>query len=199
MSKECNGKFIVIEGIDKSGKSTLCKNLIEMLAHGTKQTVLLKSFPNRDSITGKVIDKYLNKKIQLNPQTIHLLFSANRWEEVQVYKDLKNKIIICDRYFLSGIAYTAAKGINLEWAKAPDMGLPVPDLIVFLDITAMETAKRSGYGDEKYDSICYQSKCYDLLKKMVFEHPNGVVIDANIKEDHLCKKVLNLILDLFDK
>ena len=54
-----------------------------------------------------------------------------------------------DRYYYSGIVYSAAKkrpDLSLQWAKAPEVGLPKPDLVIFLDVDT-ETAKaRGGFG-----------------------------------------------------
>jgi dTMP kinase len=50
----------------------------------------------------------------MNNQTIHLLFSANRWEESELIVDTLNQgiNIICDRYAYSGVAYSNAKGLD---------------------------------------------------------------------------------------
>jgi len=62
--------------------------------------------------------------------------------------------VICDRYSYSGAIYSAAKLnplLPFGWAYAPEVGLPKPDLIVFLDLSPENTAKRGGYGEEKYE------------------------------------------------
>merc|ERR1719251_247466 len=57
--------------------------------------------------------------------------------------------VFIDRYAYSGVAFSAAKpGLSLEWCKGPDKGLPQPDLVCFLDVSADEAAKRGGFGDE---------------------------------------------------
>ena len=70
MSK--TGKFIVLEGIDRSGKTTIVNHLASL--YNPSQSI---SFPNRKLITGKILDSYLNNSIDLNAQTMHLLFLAN--------------------------------------------------------------------------------------------------------------------------
>jgi dTMP kinase len=40
--------------------------------------------------------------------------------------------IILDRYAYSGVAFTSAKGLNFEWCKNSDKGLPKPDIVFFL-------------------------------------------------------------------
>lgn len=47
-----------------------------------------------------------------------------------------------DRYAYSGVAYTAAKGIPLEWCKTSDKGLPAPDMVFYLKISVEDAMKR---------------------------------------------------------
>ena len=48
---------------------------------------------------------------------------------------------ICDRYAYSGVAFSSAKGLDLDWCKACDSGLPAPDCVIYLDIPVEEAAK----------------------------------------------------------
>jgi dTMP kinase len=84
------GAFIVLEGLDRSGKSTQVDRLIERLRSNGKE-VRLQKFPgmpslllinrtDRSTSIGKMIDAYLSSKTDLEDHAIHLLFSANRWE-----------------------------------------------------------------------------------------------------------------------
>ncbi len=45
---------------------------------------------------------------------------------------MKGTNIILDRYAYSGVAFTSAKGLDLEWCKNSDKGLPKPDIVFFL-------------------------------------------------------------------
>ena len=43
--------------------------------------------------------------------------------------------IVCDSYSFSGVAFSGAKdGMNMEWLKGPEEGLPAPDRVIYLDI-----------------------------------------------------------------
>lgn len=102
------GALIVFEGLDRSGKSTQAKRLVERIASGGGQAVLLP-FPgmflvdglrwrllvlpvawssigiaDRKEPFGQVIDRYLRKEIDLCERALHLAFSANRWEKVRL-------------------------------------------------------------------------------------------------------------------
>lgn len=58
-------------------------------------------------------------------EVMHLLFSANRWAvAAKMREELDAGIdLILDRYSFSGIAYSMAKGIEKQWACAPEVGL----------------------------------------------------------------------------
>jgi dTMP kinase len=114
-----------------------------------------------------MINSYLQSSTSLSDQTIHLLFSANRWEKAEEIRDLiaKGYTIVCDRYYYSGMVYTSAKypdtspkKLDLQWCKNPEVGLPKPDLVVFLDLEAEEAEKRGGYGEEKYEEKSMQKR-----------------------------------------
>lgn len=53
--------------------------------------------------------------------------------------------------------------MSLEWARYPEIGLPLPDLCVFLDITPEAAAQRGGFGNEKYETSAMQMKVRELF------------------------------------
>lgn len=63
--------------------------------------------------------------------------------------------MVIDRYFYSGIVYSAAKGdptLGLEWARGMEVGLPLPDLCLFLDVAPGVVVGRGGFGGERYET-----------------------------------------------
>ena len=99
----------------------------------------------------------------MGDEAVHVLFAMNRWEakDVMVEKLTSGSHIVCDRYAYSGVAYTAAKGLDFDWCLNADRGLLEPDLIIYVDID-LETAKnRGGYGEERYEKIEFQEKVRD--------------------------------------
>lgn len=73
------GAFILFEGVDRCGKTTQVGMLKEYLAKSRESEQI--RFPERKSAVGQLIDSYLQSNSNLNDQSIHLLFSANRWEQ----------------------------------------------------------------------------------------------------------------------
>ncbi|KAL0567849.1 Thymidylate kinase [Marasmius crinis-equi] len=168
--------FIVVEGLDRSGKTTQTALLCSQLEKSGHRVALMK-FPDRTTAIGKMIDSYLRSQSELDDHAIHLLFSANRWElSHQIESHLEsNTIVVCDRYAFSGIAFSAAKGLSYEWCRAPDIGLPAPDLTLFLDITPEKARERGGYGEERYEKEEMQRKVREVFGRLGSEprHGNG--------------------------
>lgn len=163
-----NGRLIVVEGLDRSGKTTQCSKLAALLRESGREVVEMK-FPNRETPTGKIINEYLtNNKLNLNDQAIHLLFSANRWEQVPYIQAALNRgaYLIVDRYLYSGVAFSSAKGLDFNWCLQPDIGLPTPDLVLFLDISAESASARGGYGSERYEKVDLQTRVRHEFQKL---------------------------------
>jgi dTMP kinase len=156
-AKPRRGLFCVFEGLDRSGKSTQSKRLAKHLENAGP--VKWMCFPDRATPSGALIDLYLRNKIELSDEEIHLLFSANRWEASQsIVAELSRGVsVICDRYAFSGVAYSAAKGLEFSWCQSPDLGLPAPDAVFFLHIDEKVGASRSNFGDERYENASMQA------------------------------------------
>jgi len=174
------GAFIVFEGGDRCGKTTQSTQVVDFLNHlyGPKTAVWFK-FPDRTTEIGQMINGYLTNKADMDDKCLHLLFSANRWEVITKIKKLlaEGVTVVADRYAYSGVAFSAAKGLDPDWCKAPDAGLPRPDMTIYLDLTIEESAKRGGFGLEKYETKDMQTKAREQFMKLV--DSSWEIIDAN--------------------
>ncbi|GAA5894780.1 hypothetical protein JCM6882_006679 [Rhodosporidiobolus microsporus] len=183
LPKPQRGAFIVFEGLDRSGKSTQVQRLVEGLnARGVK--AVGARFPDRTLTTGKMIDSYLSQKADLDDRAIHLLFSANRWERAnQILEDLDNGItVVCDRYAFSGIAFSVIKGLSWTWCQSPDVGLPQPDLVLYLSISPSAASARGGFGQERYETSDVQRKVekeFERLGESLKSEGVWTVVDAD--------------------
>ncbi|GMG49191.1 unnamed protein product [Ambrosiozyma monospora] len=164
------GALVAIEGLDRTGKSTQTEILIKTLKQQGKAIELIK-FPDRTTQIGQLINKYLtDKEFRLSDQSAHLLFSAKRWELVEKINNLLTQgvTVLLDRYVYSGVAYSAAKGLDFQWCLNPDLGLPKPDVVLFLKFKDDGNMKRGGFGEERYEVDEFQKKV-----KVMFERFDG--------------------------
>uniref|UniRef100_A0A8B9NRP8 Thymidylate kinase n=1 Tax=Apteryx owenii TaxID=8824 RepID=A0A8B9NRP8_APTOW len=186
------GALIVLEGVDRAGKSTQGRRLVEALRAAGHRADLL-CFPERTTEIGRLINSYLEKEKNLEDHAVHLLFSANRWEHVPLMKDKLHQgiTLVVDRYAFSGVAFTSAKqNFCLDWCKQPDVGLPKPDLILFLELSPEEAAVRGNFGSERYENSSFQKKVlqsfYHLMKDKTL---NWKTIDASKSIEDLHREI----------
>ena len=144
------GQFIVIEGVDGIGKSTLARQLVALFNEIGKRAVLL-SFPRKNTPTGRVLDSYLSGQLpRLNAFELHRLFLKNRMEALAEIEHLLDAgtIIVCERFWMSGVAYSIARGLDVNWCTEyePEEIKLIPDVTVLLDgiDVALETEKEKG-------------------------------------------------------
>lgn len=142
--------FIVIEGIDGSGKTTQH----EMLARAAEQAgrrVRTIAFPRHsEPFFGHMVDQYLNGEFgnatKVDARLASLLYALDRWEARSRMESwlAGGDFIILDRYATSNMAYQAAKIPDrmerdrfLAWLDTLEydvLGIPRPDAAVFLDV-----------------------------------------------------------------
>ncbi|KAK9762331.1 Thymidylate kinase [Basidiobolus ranarum] len=192
------GAFILFEGCDRCGKTTQSSKLVEHLRATGIASELMK-FPNRDTTIGKMIDQYLKSGQDLDDQTIHLLFSANRWEAMN---DVREKLIsgitiVVDRYAFSGVAFSVAKGLDLKWCQNPDVGLVQPDIVFLLDMPIEGTSERDGFGEERYEKRSMQEKVRELFLKM--QEPSWKVLDARKSIEDLHSEIVKSSIETIGK
>ncbi|KAF8877916.1 thymidylate kinase [Infundibulicybe gibba] len=192
------GPLIVIEGLDRSGKTTQTAALLARLTKANNTPTKLFKFPDRTTRIGKEIDAYLHSTSELDDHVIHLLFSANRWELASTIDALllRGTAVVCDRYAFSGIAFSASKGLPLAWCRAPDVGLPAPDLTVFLDITPAQAKRRGGYGEERYEREEMQARVREIfgaLGEEMAREGKWAVVDAGMGEEQVSEQVWGLV------
>lgn len=199
LNRTGRGILVAFEGCDRSGKSTQCSMLVEYLRAIGRDVEHLR-FPDRTTAIGQSINSYLQCKADLEDHSIHLLFSANRWEAVPKIKQLINRgtCVIMDRYAFSGVAFTAAKkGFDVTWCKNPDRGLPCPDVVFYLDISTKEAMSRASFGDERYENEDFQEKVAEVYKQL--KSDNWKVLDAMRDKKEIHMEIRNTVLELEER
>ena len=192
------GAFIVFEGADRAGKSTQCSMLVDHLKSVGIDAVLWR-FPDRTTAIGKMINSYLTSESDIDDGAVHLLFSANRWEkqDALLAKLAAGTTLVVDRYAYSGVAFTAAKnlpGKDIAWCKAPDAGLPGPDAVFFMHLSAEAAAARGGFGEERYERPAFQ---VEVLRQFeALRGPEWRMVDAARSIDEIQKELREAATEL---
>lgn len=122
----------------------------------------------------------------------------------QIKEDIESGItLVLDRYYYSGCVYSAAKnipGLDLEWARWPEVGLPGPDICIFLDLLPEKAQLRGGFGDEKYEKAEMQDRVRILFQEMLRVEPDRFrVIDAAKGREEVGQEILDAVLKEIDR
>ncbi len=162
-------KLVVIEGVDSSGKETQSNKLYDKIK-GINLSVEKIVFPNYESSTSSLVKMYLNGSFGTNPDdvspyTASAFFAVDRVGSMQsVWKEkLENAdVVIADRYVSSNMIHQASKISNaaereefLDWVydfEYNKLGLPKPDLIIFLDMPVKYSLELMKHRPNKIDS-----------------------------------------------
>lgn len=189
------GRFICLEGIDHSGKTTQAKALVDNLNVLGLNAVYL-AFPDRTTATGRMVNEVLSgSRTDLNPQCLHLLFCANRWEKSRFIKSemAQGRVVVVDRYSFSGAAYSCAENVpgrDVDWCLAPERGLPMPDVVVQLVLSPEKAMGRhqAGVAKEKYEEVAFLTAVeasYRAVRQQAVQQflkcgePGWVCVDAD--------------------
>lgn len=151
-------RFLVIEGLDGSGKSTQ----VEMLrSHLEKRGVKYRylHFPRlEEGVYGKLIARFLRGEMgendHVDPYLVALIFAGDRKDAKPAMEQWMedDHLVIVDRYVYSNIAFQCAKIDDFQEQKKlagwimdlefGEHGLPVPDMNIFLDVPFDFTKQR---------------------------------------------------------
>ena len=138
------GKVFVIEGIDKAGKSTQSRLLLDALKQLGKICVIIE-FPDYTTKIGEEIRAFLDGKRDYPNELKHMLLSANRWEKKREIESMieNGTIVILNRYYQSNLVYGLSNGLSLNWLLGLDRGLPKEDLVVLLEVNPNTSFQRA--------------------------------------------------------
>jgi dTMP kinase len=203
LGNKMNGKFIVFEGIDGSGKSTQIKQVSKQLK--TFGYSVYSTFEPTDGPIGSLIRQMLSGKLATDQRTIASLFAADRTDHlVNIENGIRHKVdqgvvVLCDRYYFSSYAYHA-QYIDMEWvihANSLNAEILRPDVTIFIDVDpkiCFERIKNSRSSFEMYEKI-------DIMKKVrinyfkAFKALKGLETIAVIDGNSTMEVVENTILN----
>lgn len=197
-------RFITFEGGEGSGKTTI----IEMLEKDLKNTfdLYITREPGGVSISESIREIILDKKNnKMDKRVEALLYAASRVQlliEKIIPNHNDNKVIICDRYLDSSLAYQGyARGIDLEYIlKINSFALDyMPGLTLYIKVEpelALERLRKKKRNMNRLDleSMDFHHRVRDGYDELVEKYPNRIkVIDGNMSVEEVykaCKKYI---------
>jgi len=190
------GLFIVIEGIDGTGKSTQARLLGEWFRAQGREVVLSRE--PTDGPWGKKLRESASTG-RLSPEDELQYFLNDRRQHVdELIKPAlaEGKVVILDRYYFSTMAYQGARGFDpLEIRKRNEEFAPVPDLLLILDLDVDTAHTRIGVrGDttnefEKRENLMRCREIFLSLKNENFVR----VIDTQGTLEEVAEKVCEAV------
>lgn len=207
--------FIVFEGIDTAGKSSLVERLRRELS--TENLFFTREPGGSGSLIAERIRRLLlETKEQLSPYSETLLFLLSRrihFEEIIKRRLEEGKVVISDRYFFSSLAYQARESNNQVGFTIAEIKLLneivtedlYPDLIIYLDISLKEfkTRARRGIRPDRFESKGpnYLEKVLNIYHHIFKEQPQLylpkrtklVILDATKSHEEVFEELKRII------
>ena len=133
--------LVIFEGLDNCGKTTLVEMIKNYYLNIGVDAEISKEF---ETNIGREL-KQMAKEGTLDPVLKAYLFATDRYIRMKNIRleDLKNKIMLFDRYVPSALAYRMAEGVNKDWVTNINLVFPKADIGFFIDITPNESVKRN--------------------------------------------------------
>ncbi len=205
--KKYKGIFITFEGFEGSGKSTQAKLFCRYLQRKRKKFLYIRE-PGTTNISEEIRKILLNVK---NKEMSHiaeaLLYMAARAQLVEEIIEpalKKGKIIICDRFLDSTLAYQGyGCGIDIEFIK--NVGRMAtknikPDLTLLFNITVEKGLSRRGKIKDRIErrSLLYHNRVRDGYLKIARQEPQRIKIinadDDKMNIQHAVRNIVNQFL-----
>jgi dTMP kinase len=160
--------FIVIEGLDGSGKTTQARLLATRLrrSHNT----LFTQEPSRGKIGTFIRNHILYGEKRFPISVEALMFAADRVEHVQneVLPALaEGRVVVSDRYVYSSLAYQGSAGLSLEWIEIINQHALKPDLALFIDVDPETVQERLKSRKSVMENLETQLKVREIYRKFI--------------------------------
>jgi len=202
------GIFIVLDGLDGSGKSEIVKLLFNHISANNKYDVLITMEPSEGKYGKEIRDILASEKDpKINGNKILELFIKDREDHLKntiipflnKSDDHEANVVICDRYYYSTIAFQATQGLDMKMLIELNKEFLKPEITFIMDIkpeTALERIKNRE--KEKFENIEFmiklRSRFLDLPRLLT---DNIKIIDASKSKEDVFKDIKKEVDKLF--
>ncbi len=193
-----SGSFIVFEGADGAGKSSLCRRLTDELSEEGREVVLTAE-PTHEGVGAFIRSGDAGR---ISQRTEALLFVADRNDHTEKIERMvaEGKIVLCDRYFASTVAYQSAKldgdSSDRDWLVQINSDfIHRPDATILLDIDpeiGMGRVGTRGEETSKFERLDFQRQVRENYLSLAEEYGFNVV-DASRSQDEVFREVRSIL------
>ncbi len=189
------GRFVVFEGIDGCGKSTQIEKLYDFLKKKGEKVMMTREHQRQG--VGLFIEDVLNGKKTIDPLALEVCFIADRCDHSNrvIGPNLdEGKIVLCDRYYWSTVAYSHSH--YRDWMLEVNRKIGIePDLVIFVDTTPKVAMERIGKGRSTKTIFEKEKKLIKIRKRYQWLVKNDpvkkIVIDGNQSVQEIFEEILD--------
>ncbi|MBI3495316.1 hypothetical protein HY065_01680 [Candidatus Berkelbacteria bacterium] len=190
-----NGKFIVLYGPNRVGKSTQQKLLAHYLQSQGHDVETVK-YPVYDAApSGRYLNAILRKgaRKDISTEEMQLWYTVNRHQfQSKLTKMLESGTwVVAEDYIGTGIAWGMVEGADITWLETINQFLLAADLEILLDGPSFATARESGHKHEDNDELLERARASHLNLAKRYDWP---IIAANQPPDHVHAQIVNLVM-----
>ena len=192
------GAFIVIEGLDGSGKTTQAKLLAAKLSSSHKAVYTAE--PSSSQIGKFIRNSCLYGEERLPTAVEALLFAADRVEHVE--NEIKpaiadGRLVVCDRYVYSSLAYQGSSDLSVEWISEINKHALKPDFAFFIDVPPEKVLQRLNRRKSIMENLETQRKVREIYLKSVSKG-DLVLVNGDKPIDELCNELATIVLKFLE-
>ena len=157
------GTLLVLEGIDRSGRSTHARRLeahLRYMGHGVTRTSIGSSTLAGDEI------RDARRARRADPVEIALLAAADLAEQIEqtILPSLRaGLVVLADRYAWTSMARAEARGVDPDWLKRLFAFVPTPDAVLYLDVPPAVSVERRPAAVDPYEAGADLALSEDLV------------------------------------
>lgn len=188
------GFFIVLYGVNNLGKSTQAKLLTQNLKNQGFKAEYLKYPRYQITPSGPYLDQLIRaKKLQISPEELQMWYTINRFQyQPKLEAKLKRgRVVVAEDYTGTGLAWGAAKGVDLTWLEEINQPLLKEDLGLLLDGRRFIRGKEKVHIHETDAKLT--AKCRQIHLKLGQKY-GWPKINANQSIDQVQSNILKIVL-----